>query len=153
MNELDERKGIELGDKYRTAYVCKQFASAIAGVSQENISKYVASCNFMSVIVDGSSDSSITENEMVYIHTCRKGEVKTTFIKCCQVQHGTALGVINAIKKSAETVMEFNTILSKTCGNGIRWCISNAWKKVRSSCTFKGTATITDWGPLLSSQA
>ena len=62
----------------------------------------------MSVIVDGSSDSSITENEMdvhitenemVCIHTCHKGEVKTTFIKCCQVQHGTALGVINAIKK------------------------------------------------------
>ena len=68
----------------------------------------------MSVIVDGSSDSSITENEMVYIHTCHKGEVvKATFIKCCQVQHGTALGVINAIKRSAETVMEFNTFLSK----------------------------------------
>ena len=56
----------------------------------------------------GSSDSSITENEMVYIHTCQKGEVKTTFMKC-QVQCGTALGVINAIKRSAETVLEFNT--------------------------------------------
>ena len=107
-----------MGDKYRTAYACTQFASAIAGVSQENISKYVASCNFMSVIVDGSSDSSITENEMVYIHTCCKGEVKTTFIKCCQVQRGTALGVINAIKKSAETVMEFNTFLAKLVAMG-----------------------------------
>ena len=72
----------------------------------------------MSVIVNGSSDSSITENEMVYIHTCQKGEVKTTFIKCCQVQHGTALGVINAIKWSAETVMEFNTFLSKPVAMG-----------------------------------
>ena len=72
----------------------------------------------MSVIVDGSSDSSITENEMVYIHTCHKGEVKTTFIKCCQVQRGTALGVINAIKRSAETVMEFNTFLSKLVAMG-----------------------------------
>ena len=72
----------------------------------------------MSVTVDGSSDSSITENEMVYIHTCHKGEVKTTFIKCCQVQHGTALGVINAIKRSAEIVMEFNTFLSKLVAMG-----------------------------------
>ena len=72
----------------------------------------------MSVIVDGSSDSSITENEMVYIHTCQKGEVKTTFIKRCQVQHGTALGVINVIKQSAETVMEFNTFLSKLVAMG-----------------------------------
>ena len=68
--------------------------------------------------VDRSSDSSITENEMVYIHTCQKGEVKTTFNKCCQVQLGTALGVINAIKRSAETVMEFNTFLSKLVAMG-----------------------------------
>ena len=68
--------------------------------------------------VNGSSDSSITESIMVYIHTCQKGEVKTTFIKCCQVQHGTALGVINAIKRSAETVMEFNTFLSKLVAMG-----------------------------------
>ena len=83
-----------------------------------DISNYLATCYFMSVIVDGSSDSSITENEMVYIHTCQKGEVKTTFIKCCQVQCGTALGVINAIKRSAETVMEFNTFLSKLVAMG-----------------------------------
>ena len=69
--------------------------------------------------VDGSSDSSITENEMVYIHTCQKGEVKTTFIKCCQVQCGTALGVINAIKWSAETVMGVQYFPLKTCCNGI----------------------------------
>ena len=30
-----------------------------------------------------------------------------------KVQHGTALSVINAIKWSTETVMEFNTFLSK----------------------------------------
>ena len=34
-------------------------------------------------------------------------------MKCCKVQCGTALSVINAIKWSAETVMEFNTFLSK----------------------------------------
>ena len=78
----------------------------------------MASCNFMSVVVDGSSDSSITKNEMVYIHTCSKGEVKTTFIKCAQVQCGTALGVVNAIKQSAETVMDYNTFLSKLVAMG-----------------------------------
>ena len=93
-------------------------SSTIASVHRADISKYLATCNFMSVIVNGSSDSSITENEMVYIHTCQKGEVKTTFIKCCQVQHGTALGVINAIKRSTETVMEFNTFLSKLVAMG-----------------------------------
>ena len=72
----------------------------------------------MSVIVDGSTDSAITENEMVYLHTCHKGEVKTNFIKCCQVQHGTATGVVNAIQRSAETVMDYNTFLSKLIAMG-----------------------------------
>ena len=55
---------------------------------------------------------------MVYIYTCVKGQVKTTFVKCCQVQHGTALGIVNAIQKSAESVMEFNTFLSKFVAMG-----------------------------------
>ena len=80
MIELDEGKGIQLGEKYRSAFACKGFAHAIADVSQKEISKYMASCKFLSVIVDGSCDSSITENEMVYIHTCVKGEVKTAFV-------------------------------------------------------------------------
>ena len=66
----------------------------------------------MSVIVDGSTNSAFTENEMVYLHTCHKGEVKTNFITCCQVQHGTAAGVVNAIQRLAETVMDYNTFLS-----------------------------------------
>ena len=118
MNELDEQKGLQLGERYRMAYACREFTSAIANVSQLDISKYLASCNFVSVIVDGSTDSAITENEMVYLHTCHKGEVKTNFIKCCQVQHGTATGVVNAIQRLAETVMDYNTFLSKLIAMG-----------------------------------
>ena len=113
MNELDEKKGMEIGEKYRSAYACREFTSAIASVSRVAVLQYLASCNFMSVIVDGSSNSSFTENEMVYIHTCYRGDVKTNFIKCCQVQRGTALGIVNAIRRSAETVMEYDTFLSK----------------------------------------
>ena len=40
-------------------------------------------CKFAAVIVDGSTDSSITENEMVYIQTCKDGVVKTNFVHCC----------------------------------------------------------------------
>ena len=44
-----------------------EFTSAIASVSRVAVLQYLASCNFMSVIVDGSSNSSFTENEMVYM--------------------------------------------------------------------------------------
>ena len=118
INELDEQKGLQLWERYRTAYVCREFTSAIANVSWLDISKYLASCNFVSVTVDGSTDSAIIENEMVYLHTFHKGEVKTNFIKCCHIQHGTATGVVNAIQRSAETVMDYNTFLSKLVAMG-----------------------------------
>ena len=33
MNELDEQKGLQLGERYRMAYACREFTSAIANVS------------------------------------------------------------------------------------------------------------------------
>ena len=57
------------------------------------------------MIVDGGTDSSITENEMVYLQSCQKGIIKTNFIKCCQVQRGTASGIVHAIERAVEAVM------------------------------------------------
>ena len=56
MNEIDEQKWLEVWNKYRTGYACKEFASAVASVSQ---ALYLASCNFLSVIVDGSTNNSV----------------------------------------------------------------------------------------------
>ena len=52
----------------------------------------------MSVIVDGSTDSAMAENEMIYIQTCSSGSISTNFIYCCQVERGTASGIIDAIQ-------------------------------------------------------
>ena len=65
LSELGEAKGLELGEKYCISYACTEFASTIADVSRANIMDYLLSCKFISVVVDGSKDSSITENEMV----------------------------------------------------------------------------------------
>ena len=104
----------------------------------------------MSVIVDGSTDSAITENEMVYLHTCHKGEVKTNFIKHCQVQCGTATGVVNAIQRLAETVMDYNTFLSKLIAMGSDGASVMLGEKVRSLCPTTGTTALNNQCPLLS---
>ena len=51
----------------------------------------------------------ISVDEWISETTCLQKHVK--FLE--KVQRGTALSVINAIKRSTETVMEFNTFLSK----------------------------------------
>ena len=57
------------------------------------------------MIVDGSTDPSITENEMVYFQSCQKGIIKTDFVQCCQVQRGTTSGIVHAIERAVQTVM------------------------------------------------
>ena len=58
-------------------------------------------------------DSSITDNEMVYIQSCQRGLIKTDFIWCCQVQRGMANGIVNAVKRAVERVMTCPDFVSK----------------------------------------
>ena len=73
------------------------FASAIADVQHNGIRELLEHSNFVSVIVDGSMNSSITDNETVYIQTCWAGLVHTNFIYCCQVQCGSSPRIVEAI--------------------------------------------------------
>ena len=99
MNKLDAKKGLEIGEKYSgNPKNCREFAAAIADVQRKKISDKLSTSNFVSVIVDGSTDSAMAENEMIYIQTCSSGSISTNFIYCCQVEHGTASGIIDAIQ-------------------------------------------------------
>ena len=51
LSELDEAKGLELGEKYYTSYACTEFASATNDVSRANIKDYLLSCKFISVLL------------------------------------------------------------------------------------------------------
>ena len=95
MNELDETKGLDIGDRYTTnVNKCHDSASAIADVQCTTIRENFEHCKFVSFIVDGSIDSSITDNEMVYMQTCLAGVACTKFIYCCQVQCGSAPRIV-----------------------------------------------------------
>ena len=98
LGELDVAKGLDSGNHYRNCFTCQEFTSAIADVQQAEIKKSLANSKFPSAIVDGSIDSSITENEMVYLQSCQYSAVKTTLIRCCQVERGTASGILKAIE-------------------------------------------------------
>ena len=118
MNELDVVKGLSIGKVYRNPKNCREFAAAIAEVQRNEISKNLAECNFVSVIVDRSMDSSITDNEMIYIQTCKEGSINSNFIHCCQVQCGTAKGVVQAIEQAMNTITDWKTFTSKLVALG-----------------------------------
>ena len=119
LNELDESKGLDIGKRYTTnVNKCNEFATAIAEVHRCEIRKHFESCNFVSVIVDGSLDSSFTENEIVYMQTCRAGMIHTNFIYCSQVEHGNAGQIVEAIQKAVKTVVPWDDFKSKLVALG-----------------------------------
>ena len=75
----------------------------------DNLSK----CNFPPVVVEGSMDRAINDNEMVYVQYCQAGIIKTNFIYCCQVQRGTVPQILSAIQKATETVMDWDHFKKK----------------------------------------
>ena len=95
--ELDETKGVNLGKTYRTAEYAKVFTHYIANVEREKVSDQIRNSQFVTVLSEGSTDSSITEQEMFFVRTCRGGEVLVTFAGIKKVEKGNAEAIHNSL--------------------------------------------------------
>ena len=81
MADLDEKKGVVIGDTYKNDKACREFIRAIS-----------------TVISDGSTDVSVKENEAVYIRFCHKGVPQTIFVSMQAIEKADATGIMKAIK-------------------------------------------------------
>ena len=59
--ELDKRHGVCLGQTYHTEHKCQEFASIIGEMMSDDLVEALRSCRYMSVLMDESTDSSVTE--------------------------------------------------------------------------------------------
>ena len=50
--------------------------------------------SIIAIIVDGSIDSAVVDNEIVFIQTFTAGKIHIDFLRCCQVQCGNAEGIL-----------------------------------------------------------
>ena len=101
ITEMDIMKGLEIpGEKYKTIHSCKAFTQAIADVERKKIQNQFNASKFVAVIVDGSIDSAVVDNEIVFIQTHIAGEIHTDFLRCCQVKCRDAEGIRGAIENA-----------------------------------------------------
>ena len=73
-NELDEAKGLYNGESYINRCSGTLFMENIAAVEKDNLQKFVSEINFFALTMDGSTDDSITEQEIIYMRTSHKGK-------------------------------------------------------------------------------
>ena len=78
-NDLDEKKGLHLGTTYRNRESSKEFVQAISETEFKKVSSTISKAKFVCVIGDGSTDSSIKEQEMWFIRSCTSGVVNVHF--------------------------------------------------------------------------
>ncbi len=95
--ELDQAKGLHVGNSYKSRKQATEFLHYIAEVQRKTILNTYNGAAFLSIITDGTTDSSITETEMVYCRSAIHGKIHTTFIGVTSVERGSGAHLLGAV--------------------------------------------------------
>ena len=98
--DLDEAKGLTLGQTYRNSKACSTFVKYIAMTAMDQVADEIKKAEFVSVTSDGATDASITEQEIVFARFSSKGEPVTKFVGLRQPVSPNAAGLFQAIMEA-----------------------------------------------------
>ena len=89
-------------------------------VEREKVSTRVSNAKFVSLIMDGSTDVSVREQEMVYVRTCHAGVVATDFVQIVATPKADADGIMTSLQKAVTEGLQvsFQDIGRKLVGMG-----------------------------------
>ena len=76
--------------------------------------------DFASIVVDGSTDSSVTEQELVYLRTSKDGVLSTNFLTICAIDKATAVNIHAALLTTISQELEVTSqqFMKKLAGVG-----------------------------------
>ncbi|XP_069134264.1 zinc finger protein 862-like [Argopecten irradians] len=97
MCQLDQAKGLDIGNTYLNDKSCQAFIAAIADTQRKTQCTQVNDARFISIISDGSTDSSSKEAEILYLRTSVKCKVSTFFVGIRNVPRGDAVTISSAL--------------------------------------------------------
>ena len=89
-----------IGKSYATDRACAVFADSIGGVMKETFQNDIAKARFFCVLNDGSTDSSVKEQELVYILYMSEGVAKVKYLSIESVENATAPAIKDAISEA-----------------------------------------------------
>ena len=100
--DLDIMKGINLGETYCNTEVAKIFIRSIAELELSEISNNIQESNFICFIGNGSTDSSVKEQEMWFVRSCMKGNISVDFIGVHAAERADAGSIVQGLKETVE---------------------------------------------------
>lgn len=112
--QLDIKKGLDLGQTYLNNTYCKEFMVAISEVERFKIEKMLADARFCTLMSDGSTDVSVIENEVVYVHFAYQGKPHCYFLGMIECESANSNGIYSAIMQALKfKALPKETILQK----------------------------------------
>ena len=106
---LDKAKGLDVGSTYHSDKQAKLFTEFIAKAERRKQKQELAGAPFISIITDGSTDCSITEQEIHYVRFAIQGEIKHICLGIESVEKANAIHLVEAIERSFKIKMEMDT--------------------------------------------
>ncbi len=97
--EVDELKGLDVGTCYRNI-------NRISEVERQKIECLLTKAKYATFMSDGSTDVSVVENEIVYIHFALRGITHCYFLGLIACEVANAAGIFDAITRA----MKFKTL-------------------------------------------
>ena len=100
MCELDAVKGVDIGNTYRNDKAAQTFTFYIAEVLRQQMETTFNEVHFLAMMMDGSTDKAIIEQEIVYVRYATKGVVKEQFVSLQHVLQADAPGLVQALDRA-----------------------------------------------------
>ena len=105
--KLEERHGVHLGDSYRGDGACKMFLQAINDTMADELKVKLNNSKFFGVMADGSTDSSIKDQEAIFVFYFdpnppneERVKVTTTFLGIIDGKDTNAPGILQSINQA-----------------------------------------------------
>ena len=96
--EVEKRHGVDLGNTYTTEHKCKEFVCLIGETMRNEVLDSLKQAKYFSVLLDGSTDCSVTEKELIYVMYVNAGKPKCRFLCLKDVADASAVGIKNTLE-------------------------------------------------------
>ena len=103
--QLDDIKGVDIGQSYRSDKAAMRFVGAIASNERAKLTQELEEIPFVTLTCDGSSDAASLEQEILFVHYCHNGVVSSKFIGIATPNRADADGVLACILGSLSGLM------------------------------------------------
>lgn len=104
----------------------REFMKYIAEVERNSLRAEVEQASFLSIMSDGSTDTDVTQEEILYLRLCNKGKVEVSFVGIQAVERADAESITNSI----------TSLMTRVCGE-------DKWQNKLVACATDGASVMT----------